>query len=65
MTRTAIIAALPGELKPFTRGWTHRRANGVDLWRHPHAEGDLLAACAGAGQPAATRAFAEIENPAP
>ena len=68
MTRTAIIAALHGELKPLVRGWTHDRSNGVDLWRRPRNHGDeseVIAACAGAGQPAATRAFAEIEKSGP
>jgi adenosylhomocysteine nucleosidase len=65
MTRTAIIAALPGELKPFVRGWSHQRSNGVDLWRYPHDDGEWIAACAGAGQAAATRAFAGIEKSGP
>lgn len=65
MTRTAIIAALPGELKPFVRGWARHRSNGVNLWRHALADGELVAACVGAGQPAATRAFAEIEKSGP
>jgi adenosylhomocysteine nucleosidase len=70
MTRTAIIAAMPGELKPLTRGWQHWRLNGVDLWRwHYLAEkgdhGEWIAACAGAGIEAATRAFAEVEKLGP
>lgn len=65
MTRIAIIAALPGELKPLVRDWQHERRNGVDLWRmqQPHAE--WIAACAGVGQAAATRAFAEVEKDGP
>lgn len=64
MTRTALIAALPGELKPIVRGWKHQRRNGVDLWQH--RDEDLwVAACAGAGQAAATRAFAAVEEDAP
>jgi adenosylhomocysteine nucleosidase len=65
MTRTAIIAALPGELKPLVRGWQHERRNGVDLWRSHDADHPWAAACAGAGQDAATRAFAEIERDGP
>ena len=31
MTRTAIIAAMPAELKPLVRGWQHQRSQGVDI----------------------------------
>jgi len=70
MTRTAIIAALPGELKPLVREWQHERHGAVDLWRWPHPmpNGDAaewVAACAGAGVDAATRAFAAAENSGP
>jgi adenosylhomocysteine nucleosidase len=59
--RTAIIAAMPGELKFLVRGWPHTRSNGVDLWR---SDG-CITACAGAGVAAATRAFAEVEKLGP
>jgi adenosylhomocysteine nucleosidase len=62
MTRVAIIAAMTGELKPLVRGWEHERRNGVNLWRRSFDEGEWVAACAGAGQDAATRAFAEIDR---
>jgi len=62
VTRVAIIAALPGELKPLVLGWKHERHNGVDIWRWESDEGEWIAACAGAGVEAATRAFAEIER---
>jgi adenosylhomocysteine nucleosidase len=65
MTRTAIIAAMPGELKPLVRGWRHERRNRVDLWRWSFDEGQWVAACAGAGVNAATRAFAEVERDGP
>ncbi|MGD0096582.1 MAG: hypothetical protein ABSB60_08805 [Terracidiphilus sp.] len=65
MTRTAIIAAMPAELKPLTRGWRHQCQNGVDLWRWSFADGEWIAACAGAGIQAATRAFAEVEKTGP
>ena len=65
MTRFAIIAAMAGELKPLVRGWAHKRRNGVDLWRWKFDEGEWVAACCGAGQRAATRAFAEIEKDGP
>jgi adenosylhomocysteine nucleosidase len=62
MTRTAIIAAMPGELKPLVHGWRHESRNGVDLWRWQFDQGEWVAACAGAGVEAATRAFAEAEK---
>jgi adenosylhomocysteine nucleosidase len=62
MTRVAIIAAMPGELKPLVRGWEHERRNGVDRWRWRFDQGEWIAACAGAGVDAATRAFAEAER---
>jgi adenosylhomocysteine nucleosidase len=70
MTRTAIIAAMPGELKPFTCGWRHQHSNGVDLWRWSYRDekggnGEWIAACAGAGIQAAMRAFAEVEKTGP
>jgi adenosylhomocysteine nucleosidase len=65
MTRTAIIAAMAGELKPFVRGWQHDRLNGVDLWRRHFDQHEWVAACAGAGVNAATRAFAEVERDGP
>jgi len=64
VTRTAIIAAMPGELKQLVLGWKHERQNGVDLWRH-RDDNLYVAACAGAGQTAATRAFAAVERDAP
>ena len=64
MTRTALIAAMPGELKPIVRGWKRESCNGVDLWQH-RDDNLWVAACAGAGQAAATRAFAAVEEDAP
>lgn len=65
MSRVAILAALPGELKPLVRGWEHERRGGVDLWRTRHNNAEWIAACAGMGRQAATRAFAEIEKDGP
>lgn len=65
MNRIAIIAALPGELKPLVRGWAHERLGGVDLWRTRQNNAEWIAACAGMGQQAATRAFAEVEKSGP
>lgn len=64
MTRTAIIAALPGELKNIVAGWKPSSQGNVKLWSH-RDENLYVAACAGAGQQAATRAFAAIEKEAP
>lgn len=64
MTRTVFIAAFPDELRPIVRGWQHERRNGVDTWSH-RDENLYVAACAGAGQAAATRAFAAVEESAP
>ena len=65
MTRTAIIAAFPGELTPLVRGWPHSQRNGVDFWAQRDAEDEWIAACAGAGKVAATRAFAALEDGGP
>ncbi len=65
MTRVAIIAAMPGELKPLVRGWPHSTRNGVQFWAQRTQDEEWIAACAGAGQSAATRAFAAIEAGGP
>jgi adenosylhomocysteine nucleosidase len=65
MTRTAIIAAMPGELKPLVGGWPHSSRNGIHFWAQRTEEDEWIAACAGAGQTAATRAFAAIEDGGP
>jgi adenosylhomocysteine nucleosidase len=69
MTRVAIIAAFPGELGPLVKqtagGWPHSDRNGVRFWAQRNEEEEWIAACAGAGQDAATRAFAAIEDGGP
>jgi adenosylhomocysteine nucleosidase len=65
VTRIAIIAAMPAELKPLTRGWHHQQSNGVDLWHWSFDQGEWIAACAGAGVHAAARALAEVEKLGP
>jgi adenosylhomocysteine nucleosidase len=65
MTRVAILAAFPGELKPLVRGWPHSVRAGVHFWAQRNEEEEWIAACAGAGQPAATRAFAALEDGGP
>jgi nucleoside phosphorylase len=62
MSRIAIVAAIPGEVVPLVRGCRHELRNGVHLWRSRQGEDEWVAACAGAGEQAATRAFAEIER---
>ena len=65
MTRVAIIAAMPGELKPLVRGWPHSTRGTVHFWAQRNEEEEWIAACAGAGLDAATRAFAGIEDGGP
>ncbi|MGH9605225.1 MAG: hypothetical protein ACRD3N_05935 [Terracidiphilus sp.] len=65
MTRVAIVAAFPDELKPLVRGWPHSTRSGIHFWAQRNEEEEWIAACAGAGQPAATRAFAAIEDGGP
>lgn len=65
MGRVAIIAALPGELKPLVKGWMHTRRASVDLWQGQMGKGVWIAACGGMGADAATRAFAAIEREGP
>ena len=65
MTRVAIIAAMPGELKPAVRGWPHSARGNIHFWALRNPEEEWIAACAGAGHEAATRAFAAIEDGGP
>jgi len=65
MTRVAMIAAMPGELKPIVGPWPHGTRNGVEFWAQRNEEEEWIAACAGAGQDAATRAFAALEEGGP
>jgi adenosylhomocysteine nucleosidase len=65
MTRVAVIAAMPAELKPLVRGWQYEPRNGVDIWRWRYDKGEWIAACAGTGVAAATRAFAAAEKDGP
>lgn len=65
MTRVAIIAAMSGELKPLVRGWPHSTRGNIHFWAKRTEEEEWIAACAGAGLDAATRAFAGIEAGGP
>ena len=61
MRRTAIIAALPGELKQLVQaGWIRYPgfAAPVQVWTKISGDQQWIAACAGMGKAAATRAFA-------
>jgi adenosylhomocysteine nucleosidase len=66
MNRTAIVAAFPGEIMPLVKSTSgplrHERKDGLSLWSRTSAGREWTAACAGAGQQAATRAFAAIEK---
>jgi adenosylhomocysteine nucleosidase len=62
MTRIAILAAMPGELKPLVRGWQHQRRRGVDLWRKATGEAEWVAACAGVGSVSASHALLAAES---
>lgn len=64
MSRIAIIAAMPGELKPLVKGWksvpTGQRF--VYKWTGRICEYEVVAVCAGMGKDAVTRAFAAAET---
>ena len=61
--RIALIAALPGELKPLVRGWLpiQKLPKGIAMWQRPESADEVVAVCAGMGMPAARRAFAAAE----
>lgn len=64
----AIVAALPGELKPLVspaKGlrWQRLKANkGTVLWERRHAQGRWIAGCSGMGGDRARVALGEIER---
>jgi adenosylhomocysteine nucleosidase len=62
MSRIAILAALPGELKPLVRGWERR---GRNLWAGRIGDHETVAVAGGIGAAAAERAveraFAEAD----
>jgi adenosylhomocysteine nucleosidase len=65
--RIAIIAALPGELKPLVRDWP-RSATGVTgtkKWVLSSGEDTWIAVCAGMGADAAGRAYATAASDGP
>lgn len=65
MSRIAIIAALPGELKRLVdTGWKKHpsRQKHVTKWTARYGDTECIAVCAGMGADAATRAFASAEE---
>jgi adenosylhomocysteine nucleosidase len=62
--RIAIIAALPGELKPLVRGWDRVSSptKGISIWLKAAGEDEYIAVCGGMGTSAAMRSFAAAEH---
>ena len=59
MSRIAIVAAMPGELKPLVHGWKQIASPpGTDAWQGKLNSTDCVAVCAGMGRQAAERACA-------
>ena len=65
--RAAIIAALPGELKPLVRDWRRVRTKttGMKKWIFSDQQDTWIAVCAGMGTGAALRAFAAAVSDGP
>jgi adenosylhomocysteine nucleosidase len=65
MSRIAILAAMPGELKPLVKGWACERRGTANVWRKRVDGCEWIAVCAGAGLAAANRAFqaSELDGP--
>ena len=64
--RIAILAALPGELKPLVKGWqSFKTPPGIYGWRKSTVGEELIAVCAGMGSDAARRSFAAAEAVGP
>jgi adenosylhomocysteine nucleosidase len=65
--RIAIIAALPGELKPLVKGWRRVAATdrGAKKWILSREADTWIAVCAGMGADAALRAYATAVSDGP
>jgi adenosylhomocysteine nucleosidase len=65
--RIAIIAALPGELKPLVKGWRRivSDATGARKWIFSRGADTWIAVCAGMGAEAALRAYAVAVSDGP
>jgi adenosylhomocysteine nucleosidase len=62
--RIAIIAALPGELKPLVYGWDRvlSPTKGISIWVKTSSDDEYIAVCGGMGTAAAIRSFAAAEH---
>ncbi len=62
--RIAILAALPGELKPLIRGWDRVSSPtpGISIWIKTTDEDEYIAVSGGMGTAAAIRSFAAAEH---
>lgn len=62
--RIAIIAAMPGELKPLVHGWDRVSSptKGISLWLKNSADDEYIAVSGGMGTSAAFRSFAAAEH---
>jgi adenosylhomocysteine nucleosidase len=65
--RIAIIAALPGELKPLVKGWQRAatETTGTKKWIFSRQQDTWIAVCAGMGAEAALRAYATAVSDGP
>ena len=65
--RIAIIAALPGELKPLVKGWQRvaTKDRGIKKWILSRDADTWIAVCAGMGADAALRAYASAVSDGP
>jgi adenosylhomocysteine nucleosidase len=65
--RIAIIAALPGELKPLVKHWRHvsTGVNGAKKWTLSNGDDMWIAVCAGMGADAVRRAYAAAASDGP
>ncbi|HEY2038978.1 MAG TPA: nucleoside phosphorylase [Edaphobacter sp.] len=61
--RIAIIAALPGELKPLVQGWTQQPSDvkGISVWTTERGDDELIAVSGGMGSHAALRSVTAAE----
>ena len=65
--RVAIIAALPGELKPLVKNWQRSSTQiaGAKVWTLARGEDVWIATCAGMGADAARRAYTAASGDTP
>ncbi|MGD0444441.1 MAG: nucleoside phosphorylase [Edaphobacter sp.] len=65
--RIAIIAALPGELRPLVKDWQRVRTKErtIEKWMTPRGEDTWIAVCAGMGADAVRRAYTAAASDGP